>query len=305
MSSDISGATLMAIGSSAPELAVMIISVLKPGNHEAIGIGTIVGSALFNLFIITGAVMIIKTNAKLQWQPLIRDLLFYALSILVLLFAFKNGKVSFFEASLFVLVYVIYIFALYKWKKIFPYKDVEKHENQINENGGNKLERIARKFLDLNFYIVFLLSIGLIGVLSWLLVESAIGISEAINIPEFIVALTVIAMGTSIPDLVSSVIVAKQGRAGMAIVNGIGSNIFDVLIGLGLPFLLLFAFTAQNVVYVYASELNIAFAFLMGSIIILLVIFLITKWKTKRFVGIILIVLYVIYLSYEVILDSQ
>ena len=93
MSSDVAGATLMAAGSSAPELAVMIVSVVKTGHHEAIGVGTIVGSALFNLFIITGVVMAIRNNAKLNWQPLIRDLLFYALSVLLLVYFFEDGSI--------------------------------------------------------------------------------------------------------------------------------------------------------------------------------------------------------------------
>ncbi len=302
MSSDISGATLMAIGSSAPELAVMIISVFKQGNHQDIGIGTIVGSALFNLFIITGVVMMIKSNFKLTWQPLVRDLLFYAVSVFILIFAFSDGHISLFEALGFLGFYAFYIFALYFWRKIFPYKDRELLDEEEDILKGFH-EKLSDKLLDFNIYFVFLTSIAIIGGLSWLLVDSAIHIAEFLNIPEFIIALTVLAVGTSIPDLVSSAIVAKQGRAGMAIVNGIGSNIFDILIGLGLPFLLMILVKPVKAVNVSTNDLIVAFGFLFGSIIIMLAMLIFSRWETRKSTGITLIFLYLVYLSYEITLQ--
>ena len=67
MSHDIAGATLMAIGSSAPELCIAVIALVKPGNHEAIGMGTIVGSAIFNILVIIGASAVVR-NTILKWQ---------------------------------------------------------------------------------------------------------------------------------------------------------------------------------------------------------------------------------------------
>ena len=74
LSSDMAGSTLMAAGSSAPELAVALFAILMKGNHEAIGVGTIVGSALFNILVITGVVMYIRGKSKLIWQPIFRDI---------------------------------------------------------------------------------------------------------------------------------------------------------------------------------------------------------------------------------------
>jgi len=304
MSSDISGSTLMAIGSSAPELAVMLISVFKSGNHEAIGIGTIVGSALFNLFVITGSVMVVMNRARLVWQPLIRDLLFYAISVIILIYFFKDNYIELWEATVFVVIYLVYIAALYFWKKIFPYKDIEKNEmDEPDTNSLNRYEKFAFKLLHFNIYLVFFLSIVVIGILSWLLVEIAILIASVLQVPEFIVALTIIAIGTSIPDLVSSVIVAKKGRAGMAINNGIGSNIFDILIGLGVPILSMLIWTSQKKVNVSAADINLAFVFLMGSLIILTALFVFGKWKTKRSTGYLLIGLYLFYLLYEIMCE--
>jgi len=300
ISSDISGATFMAIGSSAPELGVMIVSLLKPGNHEAIGIGTIVGSSLFNLFVITGVVMVIKNKVKLIWQPLIRDLLFYAISLILLVWFFSDGYITLKETIILVTVYGIYILAMNKWKKIFPYKIIEEVSEEYPDD--NAIERLLKYFIPKmnNLIIVFSSSIVVIGLLSWWLVNLAIKISSSIGIPEVIIALTVIAIGTSVPDLVSSTIVAKRGRSGMAINNAIGSNVFDILIGLGLPFMLLHFFTKAKVV-VNLGGLNIAFWFLMSSIVIVLSLFLLGKWKTKRIFGYLLIILYIVYITFEIL----
>ncbi|RLD90057.1 MAG: hypothetical protein DRJ09_05330 [Bacteroidetes bacterium] len=301
LSSDISGATLMAAGSSAPELAVVVVSLLKTGNHEAIGIGTIVGSALFNLFVIVGAVMVLKTNKKMVWQPLVRDLVFYALSILLLVFSFRDGTFSLPEATVFVGGYLVYFGSLFVWKKLFPYKDIELHDHEADEPGLNSFDRILKKAIPKvnNLYIAFVFDIVVIGLLSWTLVSSAIEVSAILGIPEIIVALTVIALGTSVPDLVASVIVAKQGRPGMAINNAVGSNIFDILIGLGLPFMLLFLFSPGGVP-VDNSSLSVSFMLLMGSIILLVFGFLFSRWKTKGWLGWTLILLYLGYLLYQI-----
>ena len=306
MTSDISGATLMAAGSSAPELAVVIVAVLKAGNHEAIGVGTIVGSALFNLFVISGAALLIKKKAKLVWQPLIRDLLFYALSVVLLVWFFKDGTLSNWEAFTFVTGYAVYIVVLYSWKKIFPYEDTEQISDEDKEPELNRFEKKIKRFIKRvfrnvnNLYVVFILSIAAISVLSWALVSSAIEISEILGIHEVIIALTVVAIGTSVPDLVSSVIVAKQGRPGMAVNNAVGSNIFDILIGLGFPFLLYHVFSEGTITIAY-HDLDIAFGFLMGSIVILTLLFIIYRWKTNKVFGIILILMYLTYLTFEII----
>lgn len=303
MSSDIAGATLMAAGSSAPELAVVIVSVIKSGNHMAIGVGTIVGSALFNLFVIVGAVMVLRNNTKLVWQPLVRDLFFYTLSVILLVLFFKDGSISILEAFIFVVGYVVYFVALYSWKRILPYKDIEHITGKYKSTKQpNRFELFLKRFVPRinNLYIAFFLSVAVISLLSWVLVESAIEISEILNIPEVIIALTVIALGTSVPDLVSSIIVAKQGRPGMAINNALGSNIFDILIGLGLPFLLLLLLTSGQV-NVSTKDLNLSFLLLMGSIVILTLTFILSKWRSKRLIGYILISLYLLYLISEIL----
>ena len=106
LSSDAAGATLMAVGSSAPELFVALFAVLKPGEHQAIGIGSIVGSAIFNLLVIVGAAAVVK-KAELNWKPLVRDLFFYTVSVGLLVYFIRNGSFDLAEASIFIVVYIV------------------------------------------------------------------------------------------------------------------------------------------------------------------------------------------------------
>lgn len=313
MNSDMAGATLMAIGSSAPELFVSLIALFKPGN-ESIGAGTIVGSAIFNILVIIGASAMVK-KAFIAWQPVIRDLIFYSLSIIMLIFSFRDGIITFFEASTFIILYIIYIFAVMKWRKILPYKEeskeiIEELEKAIEKDEKKKnilgyffsfIENILDKIFpnSKHYWSVFTVSIVMIIILSWVLVESAVVLANALNIPAVIIGLTVLAAGTSMPDLISSVVVAKQGRGGMAISNAIGSNIFDILIGLGLPWILVLSFSGKTIT-VANENLNSSIILLFATVITIFFLLFFKKWKIGRFSGLIMIGLYIAYIVWSI-----
>ena len=308
LSSDAAGATLMAAGSSAPELFVALFAVLKPGEHQVIGIGSIVGSALFNILVIVGAASIIR-KAKLTWQPIIRDLLFYIFAVGLLIWSISDGNFSFPEAIGFLVIYIVYIVAVVYWKKILPYKDNE-YNHVHEEEDCNKSSGIIGMFDKLlclifprrqYYYLNFLVSIIIIAGLSWLLVELAVSISSTLHVPEAIIALTVIAIGTSVPDLFSSLIVAKQGRSDMAVSNAVGSNIFDILIGLGFPFLI-FMLVNESSIDAGGGDLLSASVILFASVILLVVLLLIGKWRMGKISGFTLVVLYVFYILREIVL---
>lgn len=310
MSSDVAGATLMAVGSSAPELFVAVIALLKPGNHAALGMGTIVGSAIFNVLVIIGAAAIVK-KAVLSWQPVIRDTIFYSLSIIMLIIAFRDGQIDLGEAGIFVILYLVYVVAVIKWKKILPYKDIdvvkelEDKMKKSKENGWKKIVQPLNFILDKLFpsaercYSVFFISIGIIAGLSWVLVESAVAISHILHIPEAIIALTILAIGTSVPDMISSIIVAKQGRGGMAISNALGSNIFDILFGLGVPWLVVLAISG-GVIPVSTENLLSSVILLFATVLVIFFLLLARQWKIGHRAGWFLIGLYVVYLVWAI-----
>jgi K+-dependent Na+/Ca+ exchanger-like protein len=276
-------------------------------------LGTIVGSAMFNLLGIVGAVALV-TNSKLAWKPMIRDLSFYIIAVILLFLALSNGVISWLNATGFLLFYIVYVFTVVNWRKVFPEKDDNakidiKEDDLQEEQSWKKLLRpfdyvLEKAFPHQNLYIShFVISVIFIALLSWALVESAIIISEALNVPKYIIALTILAFGTSIPDMMSSVIVAKQSRGGMAVSNAIGSNIFDILIGLGFPWLIIILVSGSNV-FVNTSDLSKHVVFLLLSVIFVLILIMINKWKLNRTLGFIILASYLAYLSYTIYLGT-
>lgn len=112
LSPDIAGASFMAAGSSAPELATVIIGVFFA--KDDIGVSGVIGSAVFNImFVISVCALCTGTVCQLNWWPLVRDCFFYAVSILVMLFVIINDTISWVEALIMLICYVVYCFALH------------------------------------------------------------------------------------------------------------------------------------------------------------------------------------------------
>ncbi len=320
LSEDVAGATLMAIGSSAPEFFTAAIAITKVGTED-IGAGTIVGSAIFNILVIIGGSALVAT-AYLKWQPVIRDMLFYIVSIIILMVTFMDGRITTMEALLYVGVYALYILLLSQWNRIVP-SPISTQLEDIAEatTAGEKsterrhipivspLMRLIDVILEYSFpakkdqknkyWRVFWISIGFIIALSYVLVELAIGLSHEIGIPEVIIALTVLAAGTSMPDLLSSLIVAKQGRGDMAVSNATGSNIFDILICLGLPWLVYTLVKGEDIIVGTESLLSSVFLLFCTVIAIGSLLFL-RRFKIGKYSGYLLIGLYGLYCFYMI-----
>jgi K+-dependent Na+/Ca+ exchanger-like protein len=322
ISEDVAGASFMAIGSSAPELFIALIALTKPG-QESIGVGTIVGSAIFNVLVIIGAsAWVAKT--LLDWKPLLRDIMFYIISLLVLLLTFYDGEITYPEVFIYIAIYVIYLLVLKRWKKWVP-TEISKREKIEKPDKINKIktyhkyakplnfsfiQKYSKKILDLTFpdlkknenlYLLsFGISIAWIAILSWAMVEIGIDMAHHLGIPSAIIGLTILAAGTSIPDLLSSVIASRRGMGNMALSNAIGSNTFDILIGLGVPWLL-FIWLSGDIVRVETESLITSVLLLFSTVILLGVILVAKKFVLDRKVGFFFILIYAIYLSYEII----
>ncbi|MCI5148217.1 MAG: sodium:calcium antiporter, partial [Candidatus Electrothrix sp. MAN1_4] len=315
--SNVAGASLMAVGSSAPELAIALTALFHgSGEHSDVGIGTIVGSAVFNILVITGASALARP-AKVTLSVVIRDCLIYVLSIALLLFTFFDGQIYPMEAFSFLLLYAGYLAILYTWNSWFPEEihtyTQEPTSSDVNKNNIDNDQRsvlatinywtsrtlglLAGK-VEQSYLRVFLVSIAVIVALSWILVKSVIVFGNATAIPPVIIALTLLAAGTSAPDMISSVVVARQGRGDMAVANAVGSNIFDILIGLGLPWLIAMGMGlltgGHTFVEVGTADLLTSTLVLLGTVFVLF-IFLYTKRTLSRIEGGILIAIYVIY----------
>lgn len=310
ISSDAAGATFLAMGSSAAEFFTSLIAILTLVNKGGanVGAGTIVGSAIFNILVIVGASAMYKT-VTLQWKPVLRDQIFYILTILLLLAAFWDGKIVLYEAIGFVFTYVFYVYVVIQWRKWFKYEEPELPDNADLEK-KTRLSGLAHRLISCvvpdpvrrpKLYIItFIFSIIAIAGLSWVMIDQVLVIADALNINATFLALTVLAAGTSIPDLLGSLVVAKQGRGDMAVSNAVGSNIFDILFALGFPWLIVLLFKTDEII-VSTENLSASIFLLFATVVATLFLLIARKWRLGRYSGIFLIGLYVAYCVYLVI----
>lgn len=323
ISDDVAGATFMAIGSSAPELFIAMIALTKVG-VESVGVGTIVGSAIFNILVITGASAWVS-KAVLEWKPVMRDIFFYILSLVILIYTFWDGNITLAESLVYVLFYGVYLLVLKNWKSWVPTKERESEEN-LKEMAEHELEEYEKEmmkkknFLGLVerftsgvlkltfpnlkkkphlFMTTFAVSILWIALLSWAMVEIGVELAHDLGIPEAIIGLTILAAGTSVPDLLSSVIASKRGYGNMAISNALGSNTFDILIGLGLPWVI-YILVKGGDVNVRTESLLSSMILLFATVLLFAFIIIGKKFELSRREGFFLIIIYVLYLSFSV-----
>ncbi|KAE8632757.1 hypothetical protein XENTR_v10001660 [Xenopus tropicalis] len=159
----------------------------------------------------------------------------------------------------------------------------------------------SRKF----FPVTFFGSITWIAVFSYLMVWWAHQVGETIGITEEIMGLTILAAGTSIPDLITSVIVARKGLGDMAVSSSVGSNIFDITVGLPMPWLLYSV--SHNMIPVAVSSNGLFCAIVLLFIMLLFVILSIAfcKWKMNKILGCTMFGLYFVFLVVSVLLEKQ
>ncbi|XP_061921943.1 sodium/potassium/calcium exchanger 2-like isoform X3 [Entelurus aequoreus] len=159
----------------------------------------------------------------------------------------------------------------------------------------------AKKF----FPISFLGSICWIAAFSYLMVWWAHQVGETIGITEEIMGLTILAAGTSIPDLITSVIVARKGLGDMAVSSSVGSNIFDITVGLPFPWLMWSFFSGLKPVAVSSNGLFCAIVLLFLMLLFVIISIAACKWRMSKLLGSIMFLLYLVFLVVSVMLEDR
>ncbi len=329
MPQSVAGATLLAFGTSTPEISTALFALFLEGANPATGIGTIVGSAIFQILVVIGFAAFVRTS-QLNWRPVIRDSFFYALSIILLIWFIHDDKLTLYEALAFVGFYVFYLFALFLWVIYVKEESLEAEvknteipqplasvEKEVEAQRGiprKNLLVITRKLIgypiDATLGLlpdvekkqswtipVFLISLSVIGYACYWLVIAAEQFALLLNIPPAIVALTILAGGSSIPEMVSSAVVSRQGRGDMAIANAIGSNIFDILMSLGLPVLIFILVKGTSLNDLGGSQINSSVMLLFISLLLVVGLLAVLRFRATRLFGVFLMSLYVLYVA--------
>jgi cation:H+ antiporter len=214
------GLTIVSIGTSAPELVTSIVAAIQ-GSSE-LAIGNAVGSNIFNLLFIVGVcamAMPFYMNVKSLYKDLYISVL-AALILFVLMFIFQD-RIPRYGSAILAICFVIYIVQLV----VSSLKS-----DVVNEEIENKLDQ--RPF----YQIIIFLILGVIGIVigSQLIVRSAVTLASMIGISPRVIGLTVVALGTSLPELTVSFNAFKKQENGIALGNIVGSNIFNILFVLGI-----------------------------------------------------------------------
>ena len=453
LSPDVAGATFMAAGGSAPELFTNVAGVLIV--NSPVGFGTVVGSAVFNILFVIGACSFFsKTLLVLTWWPLFRDVVFYSASLVMLIFYFNDGAVSWWESALLIAFYAMYALFMKYNEPVEAYVSAmvkglsrttsqenykltkkrqsvgailikhtrsrpsigaaikpdgeEKEENEerqdANQNSRNSLKLSVEELnkdtknssqgilmqggneespavirsksegetnppspppgisfnieenvndeaspddddeeggpLDISWpegkkkqikYLLlspiilslwftlpdvrrqekekfvigtFIGSIAWIGAYSYLMVWWAIVIGQTFYVNDTIMGLTFLAAGTSVPDLMTSVIVARKGFGDMAVSSSVGSNLFDITIGLPVPWLIFSLYQQKD--YVVNSEGLFCSVMLLFLMLILVVVSIAGfGWKMHKGLGLVMIILYIMFLIVAIMLEQK
>ncbi|KFV69927.1 Sodium/potassium/calcium exchanger 1 [Dryobates pubescens] len=155
------------------------------------------------------------------------------------------------------------------------------------------------------FVITFFGSIIWIAAFSYLMVWWAHQVGETIGISEEIMGLTILAAGTSIPDLITSVIVARKGLGDMAVSSSVGSNIFDITVGLPVPWFLYSVFNGLSSVAVSSNGLFCAIVLLFLMLLFVIISIAVCKWKMNKLLGLTMFALYFVFLIISVMLEDK
>ncbi|XP_038146777.1 sodium/potassium/calcium exchanger 2-like isoform X1 [Cyprinodon tularosa] len=456
ISDDVAGATFMAAGGSAPELFTSVIGVFV--SHSNVGIGTIVGSAVFNiLFVIGMCALFSKEVLNLTWWPLFRDVSFYIIGLLLLIYFFLDNQITVSESISLLLCYTCYVTFMKYNAEVENFIKTRLSRNQVDEletapkvnapgDDENKLtakprlqregscaslhnslmrnsifqlmihtldplsneeasvsspagqfkekasilHKMAKKkckedaatangvvdkasqksskvavevtppmngvavgdlegeeeededqplslawpdtlrkqityllilpiilplWLTLPdvrretsqrfFPITFIGSICWIAFFSYLMVWWAHQVGETFWITEEIMGLTILAAGTSIPDLITSVIVARKGLGDMAVSSSVGSNIFDITVGLPFPWLLYNIINDFKPVEVSSNGLFCAIVLLFLMLLFVIISIAACKWRMSKILGFLMFLLYFVFLVVSVMLEDR
>ncbi len=272
------GLTIVSIGTSMPELFVSSTSTINGSSDMAIG--NIIGSNLCNLLMILGISTIIKPVKFQKETRLIEIPICLIITIIFAIFCNTSGEISRIEAIVLIFLFVLFIiYTIIMAKK-------------GNSFDGNTVIEIQTddKPLSLKKSII-LIVLGIVGlkVGGDFTVENATNLARMFSISEKIIGLTILAIGTSLPELVTSVTAAIKGNSDIAIGNIIGSNIFNILLIIGVSAII--SPLTYNITY------NIQIGILILATIILSIFPIIPpKNEMSRFNGLIYLAIYIIYM---------
>ena len=266
------GLTIVALGTSMPELCISLVSALKGTSDLAVG--NVVGSNIFNTLLIVGVAALVTPITILR-STVTKDMPWSVLAGILLIALCIDNKISRLDAFILVAVFLFFlVYTLWQAKKGKP-------------EGPAKEAVEDTPVWKSTFFILLGLACLIFG--SNLFVNSATDVARALNVSDAVIGLTIVAGGTSLPELATSAVAAKKGQSAIAIGNVIGSNVYNVLLILGLTGIVCPMETNGITMYDYG---------LMTLSMILLWLFSFTRFKVERWEGFVLTAIFIAYMCW-------
>ncbi len=255
------GLTIVAMGTSAPEAAVSISAALK--GNAGITIGNVVGSNILNILIILGlTAFLTKKIVPVASSTIKYEMPFMIVVMLILLWmGYAGNEIARLEGAGLWIVFLLYLFYLFKMAKKGADKNSKDNEGESSPREGEKKEKSMAMLV-----LFTAVGLALIVIGSSVTVDAATEIAKIIGLSERFIGLTIVALGTSLPELFTSVSAARKGKADIAIGNIVGSNVFNVLFVVGTsalitPVVFESKFIVDSIVAVAAGVLLWIFSF--------------------------------------------
>lgn len=270
------GLTIVSIGTSMPELIISVTSALK--NQSDFAIGNILGSNISNLFFILGVCAIIKP--LLFKKQTVKIEIPFVIFLTALLYIFGNNGDYHLITELEGIIFIVFcvLFTIYN---IFISKNINNSEMEKNKNKDIKLSKS---------FLLIMIGIILLKFGGDFVVDNASRIATLLGISERVISLTIVAISTSLPELITSTLATYKGEIDLAIGNIIGSNILNIVLIIGIMAII-------NPIPYSVSFNKDLMIFLIGMIFLFIVPFIGEKYKIERVSGFIYLISYFIYIS--------
>ncbi len=280
------GLTVVAFGTSAPELAVSLGAAFR--DEADLAVGNVVGSNIANILLVLGISAAVGGSLIVAQRIIRIDVpIMIGLSVLLLVFGLDN-ELERWEGIVFVALLATYI----TWTVVASRRSSAQVEEEYDEALSAEKLRESSAWVDFGFVLAGLL---LLVVGATALVEAATDIAEALGVSDLVIGLTVVAIGTSLPEVATSVVAAARGQRDLAVGNAVGSNLFNILAVLGVT-----ATLAPDSIPIPDGAINIDLPVMIGVAVACLPIFwngyVIQRWEGIYFLG-----FYVAYLTWLVL----
>ncbi len=280
------GATIVSIGTTLPE--VMVSTNAAALGNSGISYGNAIGSIICNTSLIAAVTIAIKPSKVNKSALTLPVFSFFAVAILYSLFAYVNRGFSRWNGILFLALFVAYM--------LVTYYQVKKHPEYAEDDEENKESKYTKTWQQI---LLLVIGAAAIAVGARLLVNNGTLIAKALGVPDSVIGLTMVALGTSLPELITAITSLIKGHSSLSVGNIVGANIFNIVLVSGMSITISpFALPSEKMISGINSSLMIDIP-VMFAVMMIMCLPAVIRGKLERWQGITLLVIYTAFTVYQ------